>query len=89
MHERRKNQPDHNLLLVELKPDWGEPKLILMDLIKLIAFTKTKNNDSPTYQYGLLLHLDQGGRVVNSGNTYSWLLRQHNGTDCSLTAFQP
>lgn len=88
VHERRKNGSEHNLLLIELKPDWSESKFVLMDLIKLVAFTKIKATDSPTYQFGLLLHLDQQGKVVNSGNTYSWLSLQHKGSDCALTAFQ-
>jgi hypothetical protein len=88
VHERRRNKPEHNWLLIEVKPDWAASKLVLLDLIKLIAFTKKKDTTSPTYQFGLLLHVDEHGKLVNSGKIFSWLLPQHKGTDCQLIAFE-
>lgn len=88
VHERRKNKPENNWLVIELKPDWAAKRLILMDLVKLIAFTKTKATEAPTYQFGLLLHVDNEGNVTDTGNTCSWLLGQHNGNDCRLIPFQ-
>lgn len=56
VHERRCGELSHNLLVIEIKPDWSTLKFkTLIDLARLRVFTEDKDNSLPTYQFGLFL----------------------------------
>ncbi|MFA6213058.1 MAG: hypothetical protein WCT03_08695 [Candidatus Obscuribacterales bacterium] len=79
VHERHKNGVAHNWLLIEIKPDWAEYGSVLLDLVKIVTFTRKKDGDSPTYQFALFLHFQCDGVVRPSGRIASWLISTHEG----------
>lgn len=76
-HERHKNSVANNWLLIEIKPDWAEYGAVLLDLVKVVTFTKKKGAESPSYQFGLFAHFQSDGTVQPSGRIASWLMCTH------------
>ena len=58
LHQQTLNTPHNNAIVLEAKPDWGNEKAQLFDLIKLSTFTTPKSEGFPTYQRGIFLHFE-------------------------------
>ena len=83
IHERNCGKLDHNLLVVEIKPNWSQSKhLALLDLARMQVFTQPKHKRLPTYMNGLFLNFESGGKFGSS-----WLLKCDGRENTAPTIF--
>lgn len=64
VHHRGDNGPDDNLLVIEVKIEWGN-RSAKHDLLKLKAFTgRLRVRQLVSYRYGVFLKFDDRGEVI-------------------------